>query len=111
VLFHVAALVLEQVPMEPNRNAPRSVLARRGRLERLPRASIATHRALFIDASERRCDACDALISGEDGGSGLYIWTRGGEVRYEEPPLCAACGPAIAQTAFRRWEEEDEEEG
>jgi hypothetical protein len=97
--------------MQPNRNEPRSAPTRRGRLERLPRASIATHRALYAHESERRCDVCELPIVGEDGGSGLYLWTRGGEVRYEEPPLCAACGTAVAQVAFRRWEEEDEEEG
>ena len=84
------------------------------RLDRLPaRSSVATHRALFTDVNEQRCDLCGALIAegAEDGGSGLYVWTRGDEVRYEEPPLCESCGPALAVTAFRRWEEEEEEEG
>ena len=89
--------------------------SRRGRLERVhPRVSpfsTATHRALFVDASERHCDLCDVLVEGEDGGSGLYVWVRGGEPRYEEPPLCRTCGPAVAMTAMRRWEEEEEEEG
>ena len=103
--------------MEPNRNAPVSsalgVPGRHSRLERLPslRVSVATHNALFADSSERRCDLCGAAILGDDGGSGLYVWTRGGEVRFEEPPLCPACGPSIAQVAVRRWEEEDEEDG
>jgi hypothetical protein len=39
------------------------------------------------------------------------VWNHGGEIRFEEPPLCVRCGPAIALTAMRRWEEEDEEEG
>ena len=97
--------------MHPDRNAHAERTRGRARLERVPRASIATHRALFADESERRCDVCDAVIEGEDGGSGLYVWTRGGEPRYEEPPLCKACGTTVAQVAFRRWEEEDEEEG
>ena len=86
---------------------------RRGCLDRV-RRSVGTHRALFSHPSERRCDLCDAQIpegSNGDGGSGLYIWNRGGEIRYEEPPLCLSCGPALALTAMRRWEEEDEEEG
>ncbi|GAC1359295.1 MAG: hypothetical protein NVSMB47_12120 [Polyangiales bacterium] len=102
--------------MEPNRNAfarsPLGVPVRRGRLERVPsRGSVATHRALFAPPSERHCDLCAATIVGDDGGSGLYLWTRGDEVRFEEPPLCARCGPSIAQVAARRWDEEDEEEG
>lgn len=74
---------------------------------------VATHRALYADANERRCDLCDAVIAKyeETGGSGLYVWTRGEETRFEEPPLCATCGPELALTAFRRWDQEDEEEG
>lgn len=70
---------------------------------------MATHRALFPAASERRCDLCDQVITGEDGGSGLYVWTRGDHVRFEEPPLCPTCGPRVALSAMRMWEEEDEE--
>jgi hypothetical protein len=86
----------------------------RARLDRLPaRSSVATHRALFIEANERRCDLCgDVLAEGtEEGGSGLYVWTRGEEVRFEEPPLCEKCGVDLALVAGRRWAEEEEEEG
>ena len=96
-----------------NRNGlQESAVARRGRLDRV-RRSVGTHRALFSNPSERRCDLCEAPIPVHDdgGGSGLYIWNRSGEIRYEEPPLCMHCGPALALTAMRRWEEEDEEEG
>lgn len=84
----------------------------RGRLDRVL-TKTATHHALFRDANERRCDLCDAVIVDREaaGGSGLYVWTRGDETRYEEPPLCAACGPDLAMVAFRRWDEEEEEEG
>lgn len=85
--------------------------ARRPRLERSARESVATHRDLFEAEEQRRCDLCDAPIEGEDGGSGLYVWTRGEVVRYEEPPLCLTCGPRLAMTALRQWEEEDEEGG
>lgn len=106
--------MLEPTAMLPS-NRDLGNLTRRGRLDRLPsRASIATHRALFEGPSERRCDLCDASIPpGPDsaGGSGIYVWTRGDEVRFEEPPLCLTCGPALALTANRHWEEEDEEEG
>lgn len=41
--------------------------------------------------------------------SGLLVFVRGGEVRYEEPPLCARCSVAIGVTALVRWAEEEEE--
>jgi hypothetical protein len=55
------------------------------------------------------CDACCKPILGEPAGSGLYVWTRGEEVRYEEPPLCAECAKAIGLAALAQWEIEEEE--
>ena len=55
------------------------------------------------------CHACDTLIEGEPAGSGLYVFVRGGEVHYEEPPLCERCSLAIGVTALVRWAEEEEE--
>ena len=86
----------------------------RARLDRVPvRSSVTTHRALFAEANERRCDLCGTTLADgvEDGGSGLYLWTRGDEVRFEEPPLCQKCGFDLAMVANRRWAEEEEEEG
>jgi hypothetical protein len=57
------------------------------------------------------CDACGKWIDGEPGGAGLFVWTRGDEVRYEEPPLCEDCASEITVGALQRWETEDEEEG
>jgi hypothetical protein len=57
------------------------------------------------------CDACGKSFDGEPGGAGLFIWTRGDEVRYEEPPLCEACAHEITVGALLKWEAEDEEEG
>lgn len=54
------------------------------------------------------CDACDRRIQGEPGGSGLYVWTRGDEVRYEEPPLCHSCAQAIGLAALAMWELEED---
>jgi len=42
-------------------------------------------------------------------GSGLLLFSRDGELRYEEPPLCARCSVAIGVTALVRWAEEEEE--
>ena len=41
--------------------------------------------------------------------SGLLVFVRDGEPRYEEPALCARCGMAIGVTAMVRWAEEEEE--
>jgi hypothetical protein len=56
-----------------------------------------------------RCDACDEIIEGEAAGSGLYMWTRGDEVRFEEPALCPNCATAIGVTAIAGWTAEEEE--
>lgn len=59
-------------------------------------------------AAEVRCDACDEPIEGEPAGRGLYMWTRGEEVRFEEPALCETCATAIGVTAMAQWDLEDE---
>jgi hypothetical protein len=56
------------------------------------------------------CDACGKRTEGEPAGRGLYVWTRGEEVRYEEPPLCAACANAIGLAALAQWELEEDGE-
>lgn len=56
-----------------------------------------------------RCDACDQLIEGEPGGRGLLYWTRGEDMRFEEPPLCEPCAVAVTASAHRRWDVEEEE--
>lgn len=58
-----------------------------------------------------QCDACGVPVDAEDdaGGKGVYLWSRGDARRYEEVPLCSACGTAIGVTALTRWEIEEEE--
>ncbi len=81
----------------------------------------ATHEALF-QPEEPRCDVCEAIVpsgAGDaddegdgdaiEGGHGLYLWLRSGEVTFEEPPLCAACAAAITMSALQRWDLEEEE--
>ncbi len=60
-------------------------------------------------ATELRCDQCDELIEGEPAGRGLYIWTRGGEARFEEPALCDRCATGIGVTALAVWSVEEDE--
>lgn len=55
-----------------------------------------------------RCDACGEEIEGAPAGSGLFLWTRGEEVRYEEPPLCERCATSIAVGGMLQWEPEEE---
>lgn len=86
----------------------------------------ASHHVLFEDAQDdesdedaTRCDACGAvlrksdLLGDDDGfavaGRGVYVWTRGDEVRREDAPLCPACASAIGMSALARWEIEEEE--
>jgi hypothetical protein len=62
------------------------------------------------------CDVCGAPLPSDDdedawapSGHGLYVWSRGGETVYEEPPLCGSCSTAIGMSALARWEIEEEE--
>jgi hypothetical protein len=55
------------------------------------------------------CDACGDAIDGAPAGAGLFLWTRGDEIRYEEPPLCAGCAHAIAIGGSLQIDREDEE--
>jgi hypothetical protein len=74
--------------------------------------------SLMLDESDEtpapsnyECDGCGRVFEGAPGGAGLLIWTRGSEVRYEEPPLCEACAAEITIGALLKWDVEEEEEG
>jgi hypothetical protein len=56
------------------------------------------------------CDMCGQSFEGAPAGSGLLLWTRGEEVRYEEPPLCERCSRQLLLGALMRWAEDEEEE-
>lgn len=62
-----------------------------------------------VSKPSQPCDVCEAPIEGEPAGRGLYFWSRGGELRFEEPGLCEDCATAIVATASRRFEIEEEE--
>ncbi len=57
---------------------------------------------------EARCDACDMVIEDEPWGRGVFVTTRGEEVRYDEPLLCASCATAIGLRANEAFEIEEE---
>ena len=61
--------------------------------------------------SRYECDMCGERFDGEPAGAGLFVWTRGEEVRFEEPPLCQECADGVTQGALTRFEIEEEEEG
>lgn len=61
------------------------------------------------EPAEFECDACSTVVRGEPAGRGLYVWPRGDEVRYEEPPLCGKCATAIGLTALAIFSVEEEE--
>ncbi len=54
------------------------------------------------------CGLCDEPIEGRPMASGLMMWTRGDDVRYDEPPLCTRCASRIAVNAWSRWAQVDE---
>jgi hypothetical protein len=56
------------------------------------------------------CDQCGGSFEGQPAGSGLFIWTRGDEIRFEEPPLCDECALAVSTCAVLMWQLADEEE-
>ena len=57
------------------------------------------------------CGVCDSLVEGEPGGHGLLIWSRGDEIRYEEPLLCEECATVLGMSALAQWQREDEDQG
>ncbi len=57
------------------------------------------------------CDGCGARIAGVPESSGLLLWTRGDEVRYEEPPLCPECSSQVVAGALLRLSDLGGEEG
>lgn len=75
----------------------------------------ATHDVLFTPDATPRCDVCgDAVPDVDDpestAGRALFVTTRGDEVRYESPPLCARCASAIGASVLARADVEEEDE-
>lgn len=56
--------------------------------------------AIVMDDDSVRCDACSEPIEGEPFGQGMYLWSRGDEVRSENAPLCESCSTAIGMAAL-----------
>jgi predicted RNA-binding Zn-ribbon protein involved in translation (DUF1610 family) len=68
-----------------------------------------TARRATPEPAQYQCDMCGQSFAGPPAGSGLLMWTRGTEVRYEEPPLCETCGGRVAVGALMQWLADEEE--
>ena len=100
----LSAMKLREVTLERERTPQRPISMA---IDGVADAALAVQRVAA--ASEERCDVCDEPIEGEPAGRGLYMWTRGDEVRFEEPALCEGCATAIGVTALAQWSLEEEE--
>ncbi len=74
------------------------------------------HEVLFAPPILAKCDACGREMSpyemadDESAAShGVYVTTRGDDVRFEKAPLCDACNTALGVTALMQWNIEEEE--
>jgi hypothetical protein len=76
-----------------------------------PEESLQSRRSETRPAKHFDCDVCGKGFDGEPAGSGLFLWTRGDEVRYEEPPLCEECAMKVSVGALLSYEDDEEEEG
>ncbi len=89
----------------------RTVRAPNARRARSSRGFSLSERVLF--ETERTCNVCDRKLDREEDAetvsSGLLLFVRGDERRWEEPELCEACSSAITISAMQRWETEEEE--
>jgi hypothetical protein len=86
-------------------------------MSQLPKGFVSASHSILFDDGDERCSVCSELLEAEEPGaesteirgSGLLVWTRGEERRYEEPQLCPSCAAAIGVSALQRWEIEEDE--
>ena len=57
---------------------------------------------------ERTCEVCDQNVTNVPTTTGLLLWSREDELRFEEPVLCPGCALAIGVTALRNFANEEE---
>jgi hypothetical protein len=77
----------------------------------LPDKALPSRPSELRDVHGFECDVCGKHFAGEPASSGLFMWSRGDEVRYEEPPLCEECASKVTLGALLTFELEGEEEG
>lgn len=62
-------------------------------------------------APSYECDGCGERVPGHPAGSGLFLWSRGDEVRYEEPPLCEGCAERLGLLGELHFAHLEDDEG
>ena len=103
---------LGQAPTPPKSSAASSRHARTVAIpiDAIADAAIAARGLASGDAQPHRCHVCNAAVSGDDATSGLFVWVRGDEIRFEEPPLCGDCGIVLGISALAQWRREEDDE-
>ena len=59
-----------------------------------------------VENTRYECDLCGKQFRGSPPSSGMFMWTRGDEIRTEEPPLCEDCAKQLSLGALLAFEEE-----
>jgi hypothetical protein len=57
-----------------------------------------------------RCNVCEGAVDDDSASRGLLVWSRGDEIRYEEPHLCEDCATVLGISALAEWQREEEDE-
>ena len=56
---------------------------------------------LSPEEKTKRCDVC-GKPAGDDASSGLFMWVRDEDYRFEEPAICKACSRQVSTQAYLR---------
>lgn len=57
---------------------------------------------LTSEEKTTRCDVC-GKPAGDDATSGLFMWVRDEDYRFEEPAICKACSSQVSAQAYLRF--------
>lgn len=66
--------------------------------------------AAAIEGELQRCHVCESAVAPEDLSRGLLVWSRGDEIRLEEPALCKDCSAVLGISALAQWRREEDDE-
>ena len=75
-----------------------------GALNTLPQPLIGRVNGQAYGGGMGMLSVCDVAIEGNVSNTGLMMWTRGDDIRYDEPPLCGSCAQSISVSAWTRWQ-------
>lgn len=67
-------------------------------------AMMALRERTHLTAAQRAeaCDVCGGDVD-EDATSGLFMWVRDDDLRFDEPPICSACAANVSAQAYLRF--------